>query len=154
MVARGLYSYPKNGSLWLKEGCCMGLQKIFQGQVKVFPESTRYNWPESIEKSNISYQVWSHEGSTFKKKCHILSKIPVLGNLTHMWHDQSDFLPVHCTYSRSCRYIVTQHCPKLPKTCGPLVLSWLQKNIWQFKMKLWLKLGRPYLHIVYVQILA
>ena len=28
----------------------------------------RHNWPGTIEKSNLSYQVWSHEGSTLKKK--------------------------------------------------------------------------------------
>ena len=28
----------------------------------------RPNWPGSIEKSSLSYQVWSHEGSTFLKK--------------------------------------------------------------------------------------
>ena len=27
----------------------------------------RPNWPGSIEKSSLSYQVWSHEGSTFWK---------------------------------------------------------------------------------------
>ena len=31
------------------------------------PEWTRYNWPESIEKSNLSFTVWPHERSTFWK---------------------------------------------------------------------------------------
>ena len=44
-----------------------------------------HTWAETIEKSNKNYQVWSHEGSTFFKKCHILAKIPVLGKLTHMF---------------------------------------------------------------------
>ena len=35
--------------------------------MKVFLGSKGHNWPRSIEKLNISYQVWSHEGSTFWK---------------------------------------------------------------------------------------
>ena len=39
-------------------------QKNFQGQSDVFPDSTRYNKPGTIEKSNVYFQVLSHEGST------------------------------------------------------------------------------------------
>ena len=75
----------KNGQIRQKQGCCTGLQKFVQGQVKVFLGSKGHTWPGSIEKSNLSYKVWSHKGPTFfQKKGHILAKIPVLGNLTHI----------------------------------------------------------------------
>ena len=45
----------------------MGLQKNFQKFPKISPECTRYNWPESIEKSNLSFTVWPHARSTFWK---------------------------------------------------------------------------------------
>ena len=44
-----------------------GTPKNFQKFPKISPECTRYNWPESIEKSNLSFTVWPHERSTFWK---------------------------------------------------------------------------------------
>ena len=58
----------KNRSIGLKQGCCTGLQKIFKGQVKVFLVFPGPKGPGSIEKLNLTYQVWSHKGSTFFKK--------------------------------------------------------------------------------------
>ena len=42
-----------------------------------------HTWAGTIKKSKK--MVWSHEGSNFFKKLHILAQIPVLGNLTHMY---------------------------------------------------------------------
>ena len=35
---------------------------------EMFLEARSLNGPGSIEKLKVSYQVWSHEASTFKKK--------------------------------------------------------------------------------------
>ena len=40
---------------------------FFQGLGEVCLEARRPNGPGSIEKLKVSYQVWSHEASTFKK---------------------------------------------------------------------------------------
>ena len=69
----------------LKNGCSTGLQNLFEGQEKGFLWSTRYKYPKSIAKLNLSYQVWSHKGSTFwgRTKCNETAKIPALQKLTH-----------------------------------------------------------------------
>ena len=64
-----------NCSKGLKQGCYTRLKKSFQGKTKLFPQSTNHNYPRSIEKSNLSYQVWPHKRFTF---------FPVLQKLTHM----------------------------------------------------------------------
>ena len=64
----GSNSYPKmvkNGSIGLKQGCYTRLKKKFQGQTKLFPQSTSHNYPRSIEKSYLSHQVWPHKRFTF-----------------------------------------------------------------------------------------
>ena len=58
------------GQKWLngaKNEVLHGTPKKFQCETKVFLGSRRHNWAETIEKLKKSYQVWSHEGSTFKK---------------------------------------------------------------------------------------
>ena len=49
------------------EGCKKIPNFFFQGLGEVFLEARRPNGPGSIEKLKVSYQVWSHEASTFKK---------------------------------------------------------------------------------------
>ena len=39
-----------------------------RGPTKVFSASTTYKKQLRIEKTRLSHQVWSHGGSTFKKK--------------------------------------------------------------------------------------
>ena len=83
---KGSNLYPINGSIGLKQGCCTGLYKNFQGQVKMFQGPTTYNYPISIEKSNLSFPVWTHEYSTFKKRRRRETVIfPVLQKLTHIY---------------------------------------------------------------------
>ena len=51
----------------------------------MFLGSKGHNWPGSIKKSKI-YNRFSHtKALLFKKRDHILAKIPVLGNLTNMY---------------------------------------------------------------------
>ena len=71
----------------------MGLQQISQGQTKVFLLSRTPNWPKSIEKLNLSCQVWSHEGSTFlEKNVTQNGHFSRLADLTHMlWIAQCSF---------------------------------------------------------------
>ena len=57
----------KNHLMRPKRGCPTRLQKFFKGQLKGFSGSPRYKYPKSIAKLNLSYQVKSHEGSTFWK---------------------------------------------------------------------------------------
>ena len=49
----------------LKNRCSTGLQKIVKGQMRVSLDSKRYKYPNAIAKLNLSYQVESHERSTF-----------------------------------------------------------------------------------------
>ena len=55
----------KNHLMRPKRGCPTRLQKFFQGQLKGFLGSKRYKYPKLIAKLNLSYQVESHERSTF-----------------------------------------------------------------------------------------
>ena len=50
-----------------KRGYPTQLQNVFQGRLKGFSGSKRYKYPKSIAKLNLSYQVKSHERSTFRK---------------------------------------------------------------------------------------
>ena len=67
-VTRRLYLYLKNRFLGQKWGFCKVLRNVFQGQTKVFLGCKGHTWTGTIEKTKKNHQVWSHEGSTFKKK--------------------------------------------------------------------------------------
>ena len=51
-----------------KTGVPKNTKKNYEVQHEVFWWSKRYNWLKTIEKSNLSFTVWPHESSTFKKK--------------------------------------------------------------------------------------
>ena len=61
VVALGLYSSPKKWFNRAKTGVHGTQTKI----PRPGESGSRPNWPRSIEKSNLSYQIWSHKGSTF-----------------------------------------------------------------------------------------
>ena len=50
------------------EGCQKIPKKISEVRREVIWWSKRYNWHKTIEKSCLSFTVWPHERSTFKKK--------------------------------------------------------------------------------------
>ena len=65
------WTYKSMSKIGLKQGHRTGLKNVFRGWVEVFLECTRpSNEQGSIEQSSLSHQVWSHKGSTFKKRAH------------------------------------------------------------------------------------
>ena len=57
VIARGLYSSPKNCSLGLKTGVLNGVQNVFRGSNSTFLRSKGHNWNITIEKINFHFQI-------------------------------------------------------------------------------------------------
>ena len=69
MICRTFISQTSNSSSW---GSRQAREELKKGKssTKVFSACTTYEKQLRIEKTRLSHQVWSHGGSTFKKKGH------------------------------------------------------------------------------------
>ena len=76
--------------------CPTRLQFFFQDQMKGVSWCRRYEYPKSLAKLNLSYQVWSHRGFTFKREKNDIKQTfsPVLQKPTHIIY-MNDFEAVY-----------------------------------------------------------